>query len=158
MLGYYFRRFNLVEILKAKNWIFTISVIGFICLLNANIEIHVLRFLSERIVRPTLAIFTITYLFAIRENENSKVEQWLNNIGTKTLDIYIYHGTLVFGAYSCFDMKFIKQNEIMMANPLSYLIIAILITLFLTYASIGIGALVRKSEILEKIIYGKLNQ
>lgn len=156
MMGYYFRRFNLVEMLKAKNWIFTISVIGFICLLNANIEIHALRFISERIVRPTLAILTITYLFAIRENENSKVEQWLNNIGTKTLDIYIYHGTLVLGAYSCFDMKFIKQNEIMMANPLSYLIVAILITLFLAYASIGIGTLVRKSEILGKLIYGKI--
>ena len=156
MMGYYFRRFNLVEMLKAKNWIFTISLIGFICLLNANIEIHALRFISERIVRPTLAILTITYLFAIRENENSKVEQWLNNIGTKTLDIYIYHGTFVLGAYSCFDMKFIKQNEIMMANPLSYLIVAILITLFLAYASIGIGTLVRKSEILGKLIYGKI--
>ena len=53
-------------------------------------------------------------------------------------------------------MKFIKQNEIMMANPLSYLIVAILITLFLTYASIGIGTLVRKSEILGKLIYGKI--
>ena len=155
MLGYYFRRYNLVDSLKSRNWVFTISLIGFVCLLNANIEIHALRFLSERIVRPTFVILAITYLFAIRENEDSKFECWLNRIGTKTLDIYIYHGVLLYGAYSCFDMKWVKDCEVLMANPVVYLIIALGMTLFLAYASMFIGALVRKSGLLEKVVYGK---
>lgn len=155
MMGYYSRRYNLVDSLKSRNWVFTISLIGFVCLLNANIEIHALRFLSERIVRPTFAILAITYLFAIRENEDSKFESWLNRIGTKTLDIYIYHGVLIQGVYSCFDMKWVKDSEVLMANPVFYLVVALLVTLFLTYSSMAIGILVRKSSCLKKVVYGK---
>ena len=155
MMGYYFRRYSLVDFVKSRNWLFTISLVGFFCLLNANIEIHALRFLSERMVRPTFAILAITYLFAIREDKNSKLESWLNRIGTKTLDIYIYHGVLIYGAYSCFDMKWVKDCEVLMANPVVYLIIALGMTLFLAYASMFIGALVRKSGLLEKVVYGK---
>ena len=155
MMGYYFRRYHLVDKLKANNWVFTLSIIGFICMLNLHFDIHALRFLSERLVGPSLAIFTIVYLFAIRENENSKFEQWLNRIGTKTLDIYIYHGIFVLGSYACFDMKFIQDIDIIMTNPILNLILAIFISLFLIYISIWIGCLIRKSLLLEKVIYGK---
>ena len=156
MMGYYSRRYHLVDKLKANNWVFTLSFIGFICLLNVHFDIHALRFLSERLVRPSFAILTIVYLFAVRENENSKLEQWLNRIGTKTLDIYIYHGIFVLGSYACFDMKMIKDVDLIMANPILYLILAVLISLFLIYISIWIGCLIKKSELLEKVIYGKL--
>jgi fucose 4-O-acetylase-like acetyltransferase len=155
MMGYYSRRYHLVDKLKANNWVFTLSFIGFICLLNVHFDIHALRFLSERLVRPSLAILTIVYLFAERENENSKLEQWLNRIGTKTLDIYIYHGIFVMGSYACFDMKMIKDVDLIMANPILYLILAVLISLFLIYISIWIGCLIKKNELLEKVIYGK---
>ncbi len=155
MMGYYFRRYNLVDGLRSRNWIFSISLVGFVCLLNANIEIHALRFLSERVLTPTFSILTITYLFAIRENEDSKFESWLNRIGTKTLDIYMYHFFFLSGTFVIFDLKALKYNELMGANPVSYLIIALFVTLFLSYASIGIGALVRKSAFFEKIVYGK---
>lgn len=155
MMGYYFRRYNLVEFVKSRNWLFTISLIGFICLLNANVEIHALRFLSERVVRPAFAILAITHLFAIREDKNSKFESWLNRIGTKTLDIYMYHFFFLSGTFAIFDLQGIKGNELMTANPVLYLIIALIVTLFLSYISIAIGHLVRKSNFLEKIVYGK---
>lgn len=155
MFGYYFRKYKLVDALKSRNWLFSLSVIGFICLLSSNFEVHALTFLSERIVRPVFAILAITYLFASREEQNSKLEQWFNNIGKKTLDIYIYHGTFILGTFSIFNFKFVKYNELMKANPISYLLLALLITLFLVYATIAIGNLVRKSQILGKIIYGK---
>ena len=155
MLGYYFRRFHLVEYLERKNWIFTISLIVFICLLNVHFDNHPLRFLSERIVRPTCAILVITYLFAKRENEENKLEHWLNAIGTKTLDIYMYHGSFLLGAYSCFDLKVLKHDALMQSNPMLYILLALVIILFLTYLSIYIGALVKKSDFLGKIVYGK---
>ena len=155
MLGYYFRRYKLVECLERKNWIFTISLIAFICLLNVDFAFHPLRFLSERIVRPTCSILVITYLFAKRENEENKLERWLNVIGTKTLDIYMYHGSFLLGAYSCFDLKVFKQDALMQSNPITYILLALVITLFLTYLSIYIGVLVKKSDFLGKIVYGK---
>lgn len=155
MMGYYFRKYKLVDVLMSRNWLFTLSVTGFICLLNSNFEFHVLTFLSERIVRPIFAILAITYLFASREGQNSKLEQWLNYIGKRTLDIYIYHGTFILGTFSIFNLKIVKDNEFMQANPISYLFLALLVTLLLVYVTIIIGKLVRKSQILGKIIYGK---
>lgn len=155
MMGYYFRRYKLIETVKSKNWLFTISLVGFVCLLNATIEIHALRFLSERVLRPTFAIIAITYLFAVREDKNNKIESWLNRIGTQTLDIYVYHGFFLLGTFTIFDLKVLKDCELLIANPVSYLVIAFVMTLFLTYISIAIGMLLRKSVLLEKIIYGK---
>ena len=144
-----------MEYLERKNWLFTISLIAFICLLNIHFDNHPLRFLSERIVRPTSAILVITYLFAKRENEENKLEHWLNAIGTKTLDIYMYHGSFLWGAYTCFDLKVLKQDALMHSNPLTYILLALIITLLLTYLSIYIGVLVKKSDFLGKIVYGK---
>jgi len=155
MIGYYFRRYGLIEKLKSQNWIFTIALIGYICLLNADIEIRALSSLSERLVRPLFAILAITYLFASRESEDSRFERWLNNIGKRTLDIYVYHGILVLGTYSIVDMSFLKDNTIMLNNPWMILIIASLITLMLTYIAIWIGYIVRKSGLLTKVIYGQ---
>lgn len=157
MLGYYSRKYDLVKVLKSRNWIFTVSLIGYVCLLNASIDGYVLRFLSERIVRPVFAITAITYLFAIRENVENRLEKWLNRIGTKTLDIYIYHGVLIQSFYSCFDFRFVKQTGSVMNNPITYCMIALLTTLLLAYVSMAIGVLVRKSNFLEKIVYGKFD-
>lgn len=154
MMGYYFRRYNLMEVVKSKNWLFTISLVGFICLLNANIELHALRFLSERMVRPTFAILAISYLFAVRENKNTQIEGWLNRIGTKTLDIYMYHFFLS-GTFVVIDLTGIKNIEIMNFNPIIFLLIALVVTIILSYVSIAIGNLVRRSDFLGKIVYGK---
>jgi len=43
----------------------------------------------------------------------------------------------------------------MTSNPILYLVIALVVTLFLSHVSIAIGNLVRKSDFLEKIVYGK---
>ena len=101
------------------------------------------------------AILSITYLFVSRDSEDSKLERWLNNIGKRTLDIYVYHGLLLLGAYSIVDMSFLKNNTIMSSNPWMILIIASLITLMLTYIAIWIGHIVRQRDFLKKIIYGQ---
>ncbi|MBQ9094387.1 MAG: acyltransferase family protein [Prevotella sp.] len=155
IMGYYFRMYKLEKVLTSRNWLFSISIIGFVCLLNVNFEYHALRFISERFVRPIFAILAITYIFANREGRDSKLDQWFSHIGKKTLDIYIYHGIFIVGTFSIFDLKFICDNEVIMSNPLSLLILATLITFFLMYISIAIGALVRKSNLLRKIVYGK---
>lgn len=144
-----------MDVVKSKNWLFTISLVGFICLLNVSIEIHALRFLLDRVVRPTFAILAISYLFAVREDKNNQFEGWLNRIGTKTLDIYMYHFFFLSGTFAVFDLKGIATIEIINSNPIIYLLIASVITIILSYVSIAIGNLVRRSDFLGKVVYGK---
>ena len=79
----------------------------------------------------------------------------MNRIGTKTLDIYMYHCIFLFGTFAVFDMKGIKTIEIMNLNPIIFLLIALVVTIILSYVSIAIGNLVRRSDFLGKIVYGK---
>lgn len=158
VMGEYFRRYSLIDYLKNRNWIFTISIIGFICLLNLKIEVHILKLISDGIIRPVCAVLAITYLFAVREYKDSKIEHWLNGIGTKTLDIYMYHGIFFSGAYSCVDLSFVKRNDFLMANPLLCLMIVLIVTMFSTYMSIYVGYLVKKSRLLDKVVYGHFFQ
>ena len=67
----------------------------------------------------------------------------------------MYHGSFLLGAYTCFDLKVLKQDALMHSNPLTYILLALIITLLLTYLSIYIGVLVKKSDFLGKIVYGK---
>lgn len=152
MFGYYFRKYNCMESIKLNNVIFTVSLIGFFCLLGLDIENHALRFLSERILRPSFAILVISYLFVMREGQNSKFELWLGKMGTKTLDIYIYHGLLM--QYLFMEMKNVKNVECLRQMPILVLCLAVVLTLFLSYVSIFIGFLVRQSTFLEKVVYG----
>lgn len=154
VMGYYFRKYNLMNVLKSKNWIFTLSLLAFICLLNINFEIHLLKWLAKLVIIPFFAVLAIVYLFAVREDKESKIERWLSDIGTKTLDIYMYHGIFFSGAFSCIDLSFVKRNDFLMANPLLCLVIALLVTMFSTYMSIYVGMLVRRSHLLDNVIYG----
>ena len=154
MLGYYFRCYKLMEYLQGKIGLFTICLVDYLTW-NNEYDFHLLRFLSERIVHPLCVILVITWIFARRKDEENRLERWLNGMGTKTLDIYIYHEFLIRGSFSWFDLSMLKQNEAMQANPMSYLLLALVISLFLMYLSIYIGALIRKSHILSKIVYGK---
>lgn len=152
MLGYYFRRYNWMENIKLKNWMFTVSLIGFFCLLGLHIENHALRFLSERIVRPSFAILVFSYLFVVREGQNSKLEHWLSLIGTKTLDIYVYHGLLI--QFLFVEINAVRNVDYLRHSSILVLGIAVVLTLFLSYVSILIGFLIRKSDFLGKIVYG----
>lgn len=67
----------------------------------------------------------------------------------------MYHGSFILGYFSCFDLTMLKQSEVIMVNPIIYIFIALLLTLVLVYISMAIGALVRKSNFLDKVIYGR---
>lgn len=78
----------------------------------------------------------------------------MNRIGTKTLDIYMYHFFLS-GTFVVIDLTGIKNIEIINLNPIIFLLIALVVTIILSYVSIAIGNLVRRSDFLGKIVYGK---
>lgn len=157
VLGYYVRRYNALEYIKDKNLIYTIALIGYLCLLFCNIENHLLMNICDRFVRPTLAIIAIVYLFMQREGHESRLESWLSNIGKQTLDIYIYHGFFILGALQI-NITFVKSWTIATGNHLLCLSVAIAISVLLAYISIYIGKFVRTSEIMRKLVYGQFGE
>ncbi|MBQ0075449.1 MAG: acyltransferase [Prevotella sp.] len=154
VLGYYARRYDILEYIKDKNWIYTIAIIGYLCLFFGNIENHLLMNICDRFIRPTLAIIAIVYLFMQREGQNSKVEKWLSNIGKQTLDIYIYHGFFILGTLQL-NLQYLKDWTVSTNNHVLCLIIATIVSVLLAYISIFIGKFVRTSDIVRKLVYGQ---
>lgn len=154
VLGYYARKYNIVDYIKDKNWVYTLAVVGYLCLLFCTIENHLLMNICDRFVRPTLAIIAIIFLFIQRENKESKVEKWLSDIGTQTLDIYIYHGFFILGSLQL-NLLFLKDWTIATNNHILCLIIATAISILLAYISIFIGKIIRTSDFFRKLIYGQ---
>ena len=67
----------------------------------------------------------------------------------------MYHFFFLSCSFVVFDLKGIKTIEIMNSNPMIFLLIASIITIILSYVSISIGNLVRRSDFLGKVVYGK---
>lgn len=154
VLGYYTKMFNLLEFLKDRNWIYTVALISYLFLFFYDIENHLLMNISTRFIRPVLAIISIVYLFMLREGKDSKLENWLSNIGRQTLDIYIYHGYFILGVLQ-FNLLSIKDWMITTNNHIICLIIAIVISVLIAYIAILIGKLVRSSDAVRKLVYGQ---
>lgn len=154
VLGYYTRRYNLLEYIWNRNWAYTIALVGYLCLLFCNIENHLLMNICNRFFRPTLAIISVVYLFMQREDKESKIEKWLSIVGTQTLDIYIYHGFFILGSLQI-NLKFLKDWIVATNNHVIGLIIATVVSIILSYISIFIGKFVRTSDFFRKIVYGK---
>lgn len=157
-MGYYFRKYDLLSWATRSEWIFTLSLIGFVVLLFTELPIHGLQVLSRQYVRPTLAILFLTYLFAQRADKNSKIEKWLEWLGTKTLDIYLYHGFFLMSAgFGIVNLSELSSWTLATNNHLACLLIIIVISVVLSYISIWIGQLLRCSKHLRMIIYGQLS-
>ena len=67
----------------------------------------------------------------------------------------MYHFIFLSGSFVVFDLKEIKTIEIMNSNPIIFLFIASIVTVILSYVSIAIGNLVRRSDFFGKVVYGK---
>lgn len=154
VFGYYSRRYNLMEYVSNSNWIYTIALIGYLCLFFCSINNHLLMNICNRFIRPTLAIIAIVYLFMQREDKESRLEKWLQNIGTQTLDIYIYHGFFILGTLQI-NIVLLKDWTIATNNHIFCLIIATIISILLSYISICIGKFVRTSNFFRKLVYGQ---
>lgn len=157
-MGYFFRKYNLLPKIMNNNWIFSLSFIGFVVLFFVELPIHGLQVISRQFVRPTFAILFISYLFGQRTDKNSYIENWLEWLGTKTLDIYLYHGFFLagigFGVLNLDNLSIWVQDT---NNSLFCLLVIIITSVFLSYFSIWIGYILKNSKILRKFIYGQIN-
>ncbi len=153
VLGYYFRKYNLMQRLASANWLFTIALVGYVYLLFANIPGHSLSILSERYIRPTLAIILFSYIFLQQESKKSHFLDWLNWFGRNSLDVYLFNGLFVL-TYSIADLTVLRDFSDAHNMPLLPLLVAIPLSIGIAYACVGIGKLMRMSDFLRKWCYG----
>ena len=155
MLGYYSKKYYVTEYLLKYNLIFTGALIFYlITFCINNWSLHILTNLVGRFLMPLSFIIIVLCVFMKRENNSSAFERWLESIGGKTLDIYLYHMILMstLGIYKL-DSYWTWATQT--ANQFFFLLSIIPLALVLVYMSLGIGYIVRQSNLLRKLIYGE---
>lgn len=145
--GYLFRKYNLTETLLTKNIVFSCCMIGY----AVTVYFFTKGFFRLFLFSAFLSVPTFVYLFKKFESNSGVVSNALAKIGRHSLDIYIYHFFLVFALrLSGWHEYFIGTDNLL----LECVIVAIL-SVAIAYSCIGIGYLIRQSEFLENLIYGR---
>lgn len=153
MLGYWARRYSLLVVLRRANWLFTLSLIGFACLFATHFSQHYLEAFNWRLLRPACAVVAITAFFQSREHATSRVERWLEHIGTRTLDIYLYHW--LFIDTGLVSLTCLRDWAAATANPFLCLMAATAVSIAIAYVAMSVGMLLRCSDIARRVVYGE---
>lgn len=149
ILGYLFRKWDITKEIMRRNWIFSVSLLGYVSIklsLDNGLKMHFIP-----LIMSFCAIISLICLFGWRENEHTVLDKQLGLIGRNTLDIYIYHYFLLQIISLPLLGKWISSTE----NYFIEGILLILLSLSIAYASIVIGKIIKKSRWLDKMIYGR---
>lgn len=152
IMGYMVRKYHIMKWLQERNWIFTISLIAYIFMLAYPFQIHALHTLTWRLLMPLTGILTSLLFFANRDNKDSWVEQQLSFIGKHTLDIYILHYFII----SSINLSLVGQWFSNTNNGLLATILAVIISVPITYLAVYIGKLLRHSHFLNDYAFGEI--
>lgn len=149
-LGYFFRKYNGIEILSKHNWIFSICLIACIPLyyLSQNNIRHLYRIVAF------CAIIVCVYIFKERSHKHSIIENELTKIGRVSLDVYIYHYFFVFPLGSL-NFRHLGEWFINTNNYFLEFIFVALLSIVTAYLAMTIGYIIKQSTILEQLVYGK---
>ncbi len=148
VVGFWVRKYNVLSSFYKFNILFTITLLGYIffCLLAESYFLWLYRF--AYILSP----FPFVYLFRFREKSGSLIENELERFGRHSLDIYVYQyfilwtGMISLPSVGCY---FVSTH-----NYILEFILALSYSVLVSYVSILIGQIVRKSTLLNNLIYG----
>lgn len=145
--GYLFRKYNVTETFLSKNVVFSCSMIGY----AVTVYFFSKGYFRVFLLSAFLSVPTFVYLFKKFESNHDIVSNALAKIGRHSLDIYIYHFFFVFALrLSGWHEYFIASDNLLLES-----VIVAILSVTIAYSCIGIGILIRQSEFLEKLIYGK---
>ena len=155
MMGLYARRYDVFTNVKINGWVIcSISALLYVLLMSMSLHSHWINTLLQRGVIPIIAIICMIYLFRNREKESTAIDKWLKAIGGCTLDIYLYH-VVILGQFFI-PIIYTLFYRYTLGGLLEF-IFALILTIVITYISIYVGRLVRRSNIGSRLIYGKWN-
>lgn len=147
--GYFLH--NHIRFVKNKTIILPISLIVYIASAVIFSQTQFLGTLTYYLRGMGMIIFLTSLFYENKTIENCFIGKKLAYIGTKTLDIYIYHYFVknvitlsLFGTWVCEDRYYIPV-----------IIMSVVLAVLISYISIYIGKGVSLVPILRNIVYGK---
>ena len=146
-IGYLVRKYDLAKLLDKYNSIFSIAILSYLPLFYAYENGIFVRFCQ---IVPLTAIIVLFYLFRARKHVFSFMDRVLGDIGRCTLDIYIYHYFLL----RIINLRFIDGWLRQTSNYFFETILFVCIAVMVCVLCMMIGKVLRKSQIVDKIVYG----
>lgn len=151
MLGVFVTKYQLIAKVAKFRWIYSLCVLISMFLFSIKLPIHLLASLNNYVLLPLFAVLAIFFLFLERHNKRSIIERIMEYIGQRTLDIYVIHYFFIYQVH----LEGLKLWFECTDNFLLSCLLALLISTIIVVLSIGVGMILHKGEILEKIMYGK---
>lgn len=148
-IGYLFRKYDLINSIASKNWFFTICLL----LMIPCAYLNFVRVPHIWLVSSFPIVFVLLIVFKQTAQLRNRFGRELGRIGRKSLDVYIYHFFFLrcWGGYSFPEMGewFVNTH-----NYFLQFLITLTISIITAYFCILLGKLVRKSRLLNMVVYG----
>ena len=148
-LGFFLNQRNYMTYLFTKNLIYTLSLLVYISLFAWNYYYGIGNLVLY--IYQLAGVLVLSFLFWKMKERKAKVLQHLAYIGRNTLDIYIFHYFFIHAAY----MKCIGIYLVDYPNIILELMLTGGYALIITYASIGVGMIIRSSNFLSMVLFNK---
>lgn len=151
MLGVMTTKYNLLNKMHKVNWLFSLCIVAYAFLFCVDMPFHALVSLNKHIFLPFCMVYIVVTLFVGRHGAMSCWENILDFVGKRTLDIYVIHYFFI----NMIHLKDLGINWEVIDNSLLMFIVAVGLSVVITALSIGVGYVLHKGKIIEKIVYGK---
>lgn len=151
MFGVFTTKYRLLEKVKNANWLFSVCVMLYAVLFCVEMPIHALDSLNRHIFMPFCMVFVIVILFMARHGETSRFERILDYVGKRTLDVYVLHYFFISVVHLQDVGKYMEES----GNSLLMFVLAVGLAAVITALSVGVGNVLHKGRLIEKLVYGK---
>ena len=151
ILGVMTTKYNLLDKMHKANWLFSLCIVAYAFLFCVDMPFHALASLNKHIFLPFCMVYIVVTLFVGRHGAMSYGEKILDFVGKRTLDIYVIHYFFI----KMIHLKDLGINWEVTDNSLLMFIVAVGLSVVITALSIGVGYILHKGKIIEKIVYGK---
>ena len=151
MLGVFTTKYRLLEKAKKANWMLSACIVLYVVLFCVDMPIHALDSLNRHIFMPFCMVFVIVTLFMARHGETSRFERILDYVGKRTLDVYVLHYFFISVVHLQDVGKYMEES----GNSLLMFILAVGLATVITALSVGVGNVLHKGQLIEKLVYGK---
>lgn len=151
ILGVMTTKYNLLDKMHKANWLFSLCIVAYAFLFCVDMPFHALVSLNKHIFLPFCMVYIVVTLFVGRHGAMSYGEKILDFVGKRTLDIYVIHYFFI----KMIHLKDLGINWEVTDNSLLMFIVAVGLSVVITALSIGVGYILHKGKIIEKIVYGK---
>lgn len=96
-------------------------------------------------------VAVVVSLFMAREKASSWIERILEYVGKRTLDVYVIHYFFITHIHLGMVDKWLKDTN----NVVISLVLSTFLAIVVTTLSIGVGYILHKGKLMEKVVYGK---